>query len=151
MARMYSRAKGKSGSTKPSKNTKKSWNIHSAGEIEQLIVKLAKLRKSSAEIGLILRDSYGIPDVSVIAGKKIGKIMKEKGLQGKLPEDLQALIKKDINLSKHFGTHKKDMTVKRGLQITLSKINKLAKYYKSRGDLAKGWSYDRSKAKLLLE
>lgn len=151
MARMHSRKKGKSGSNKPSVRNKKSWNIHSAKEAEQLVIKFAKSGKSASEIGLILRDSYGIPDVSLITNKKIAKILEENKLTKKIPEDLIALIKKDIRLMKHMGINKKDMTVKRGLQLTESKINRLAKYYKRTNKLPESWSYDRSKAKSLVE
>ncbi|MFH1592214.1 MAG: 30S ribosomal protein S15 [Candidatus Woesearchaeota archaeon] len=151
MARMYSRKKGKSGSHKPTKKAKKSWVIHSAKEVEKLVVKLAKTGLTSAQLGLALRDTYGIPDVRTITKKKIDKILKENKLSKKIPEDLLALIKKDITLTKHRETHKKDMTVKRGQQLTLSKINRLSKYYKSTGKLPEDWKYDSSKAKLLLE
>ena len=148
---MHSRKKGNSGSNKPSVLIKKSWNIHSAKEVEQLVIKLAKSGNSSSQIGLILRDSYGITDVALITNKKITKILEENKLTKKLPEDLIALIQKDIRLMKHMGINKKDMTVKRGLQLTVSKINRLAKYYIRTEKLPEGWSYDRTKAKLLIE
>ncbi len=151
MARMHSRKKGKSGSKRPIEREIKKWNIHSRKELEQLVVKLAKIGKKEAQIGLVLRDNYGIPDVKAITGRKILRILKENNLQGKIPSDLQFLIKKDIRLVKHVETHKKDMTVKRGQQLTLSKINRLAKYYKDIGVLPVDWAYDRSKAKLLIE
>jgi len=151
MAKMHSRKKGNSGSNKPSVLIKKSWNIHSAKEVEQLVIKLAKSGNSSSQIGLILRDSYGITDVALITNKKITKILEENKLTKKLPEDLIALIQKDIRLMKHMGINKKDMTVKRGLQLTVSKINRLAKYYIRTEKLPEGWSYDRTKAKLLIE
>mgnify|MGYP001603794025 CR=1 FL=1 len=151
MARMHSRKKGKSGSKNLIKRKNKLWNIHSKQEVEQLAIKLAKTGKKEALIGIILRDSYGIPDVKTITGKKIGQILVENKLQGKIPTDLQFLILKDINLVKHFGVHKKDMSVKRGLQLTISKINRLAKYYVGKGKLPADWKYDRSKAKLLVE
>ena len=43
------------------------------------------------------------------------------------------------------------MTVLRGLQITESKINKLAKYYRREGVLPEDWKFDRKTAKLLIE
>jgi small subunit ribosomal protein S15 len=150
MARMYSRKKGKSGSTKPIKKVKSAWVRYSAKEVEQLTLKLAKMEKTSSEIGLILRDSYGIPDVKLVTKKTITKILKENKLGSKLPEDLTSLIQKSIRLMKHLDSFKKDETVKRGLIITESKINKLANYYKKTGKLEKTWKYDRSKAKMLV-
>ena len=66
---MYSRKKGKSGSTKPIKKAKKTWIRYSGKEIEQLVVKLAKAGNSMSKIGVILRDTYGVPDVKLIPSK----------------------------------------------------------------------------------
>lgn len=151
MARIYSRKKGKSKSIKPLKIVKKSWVRYSAKEVEALTVKLAKQGLTSSQIGIFLRDNYGIPDVKIITKKNIGKILKENKIESKMPEDIIALIKKDINLMKHMEMHKKDMTVKRGLQITESKINRLAKYCKRIGKLPKDWSYDKTKAKMYID
>lgn len=148
---MHSRKRGKSGSKRPVKREKRSWVRYSAKEVEQLTVKLAKQGLSVSQIGIRLRDSYGIPDVKAITNKKISKILKENELLPKIPEDLSALIIKDIKLMKHREVHKKDKTVKRGIELTESKIRRLAKYYKSRGILPKDWNYDRTKAKLLVE
>ncbi len=151
MARRFSRKKGKSGSTRPVRKTKPAWVIHDEKEVEQLVIKLAKSGKTSSEIGIILRDSYGIPDVRIITKKKINKILEENKLSSKLPEDLIALIRRQVNLMKHIEHNKMDMTSKRGIQLTESKIKGLVKYYKKIGKLPKDWSYDATKAKLLIE
>lgn len=148
---MHSRKRGKSGSKRPGKRVKRSWVRHTAKEIEQVTIKLGKQGLGPSQIGIKLRDSYGIPDVKAVAKKKISKILKENKLLTKIPEDLSALIKKDIKLMKHMETHKKDMTVKRGIQLTESKIRRLAKYYIKNGKLPVDWKYDRTKAKLLVE
>ncbi|GAF76633.1 unnamed protein product [marine sediment metagenome] len=150
MARMHSRKRGKSGSKKPVKKVKKSWIRYSAKEVEQLTLKLAKQEKTTSEIGMILRDSYGVPDVKLITKKSITKILEENKLKAKIPEDLTALIRKAIRLMKHLDDFRKDQTVKRGLTLTESKINRLAKYYKRKGKLAKDWKFERSKAKMLV-
>ena len=147
---MHSRKKGKSGSKKPLKKVKKVWLRYSDKEVEQLIIKLAKQGNGPAKIGLILRDTYGVPDVKIILNKKVGDVLEEHKLKPKLPEDLVALIKKELNVMKHFEVNKKDMPAKRGLQLTESKINRLVKYYKRKGILDKSWVYDREKAKLLV-
>lgn len=151
MARMHSRKKGKSGSKRPINREKRSWVRYTAKEVEQLTIKLAKQGIDPSQIGILLRDSYGVPDVKAITKKKISKILKENKLLTKVPEDLSALIKKDIKLMKHMETHKKDMTVKRGILLTESKIRRLAKYFKKSGRLPKDWKYDKTKAKLLVE
>lgn len=151
MARMYSRKKGKSGSTKPVKKTKSSWVIHSPEETEQLVLKLAKAEYSQSKIGLLLRDAYGIPDVKIITNKKIAQILSENKLAKKLPEDISFLIKKAINLNKHLTANKKDMPGKRGLQLTESKIRRLTKYYKKKGKIPEEWNYDLKSARILVE
>ena len=150
MARKYSGKHGKSGSKKPTKAVKHSWMTYGAKEVEQLVLKLAKAGKTSSQIGLILRDSYGIPDVQSITNKKILKILDENKVTAELPEDLMALIKREITLIKHMEKNKHDMTAKRGFQLTESKINKLSKYYKNNGRLPSNWKYDREKIKLIV-
>src|SRR3989344_1794402 len=150
MARMYSGKKGKSGSKKPIKRTKKVWLRYSDEEVEQLIIKLAKQGYTQSRIGTILRDTYGVPDVRTILNKKIGKVLEENKLKPKLPEDLLNLIKKELNILKHLEINKKDMPARRGLLLTESKINRLVKYYKREGALGKDWVYNREQAKLLV-
>ena len=147
---MYSRKKGKSGSKKPVKRTKKVWLRYSDKEVEQLIIKLSKQGNTQSKIGIILRDTYGVPDVRRVLNKRIGDIIEENKLKPQLPEDLIALVRKELNILKHMESNKKDMPAKRGLQLTESKIKRLVKYYKKEGILDKGWVYNRDKAKLLV-
>ncbi|MDD5331318.1 MAG: 30S ribosomal protein S15 [Candidatus Nanoarchaeia archaeon] len=150
MARMHSRAKGKSSSKKPSKKTKPVWMKRDTKEVEQLVVKLANKGETSSKIGIELRDSYGVPDVGLITGKKITKILEEHKLLKKLPEDMIALIKREILIAKHLENNKHDETAKRGLQLTISKIRRLMKYYKKVGKIPQDWKYDREQAKLIV-
>lgn len=151
MARMHSGKKGQSGSHKPIRKTKLTWIRYKKEEVEKLVIKLVKSGKNNSEIGIILRDSYGIPNVKEITNKKIGKILEENKLTPELPDDLVALIKNEIMIMKHVEQNKRDKVAKRGLQLTTSKINRLVKYYKGKGKLAKDWKYDRDKAKMLIE
>ncbi len=146
---MYARKKGKSGSKKPL--TKATWVEYSSEEVEQLVVKLAKEGHSSAMIGLILRDQYGIPSVRDVTGKKISKILAEHGLTPKIPEDLFNLLKRAVNLRKHLEVHRKDKHSRRGLELIESKIRRLAKYYIRKGKLPKDWKYDPEKAKIWVQ
>ena len=145
MARVYSRKKGKSGSKKPAKKVKPSWLNYTPKEIEQLVIKLAKTGTSPSKIGIILRDSYGIPSVRNITNKKILGILNENKLNPEIPEDLNSLIKRESKILKHVEVNKKDEVSKRGLQITNSKIRRLIKYYKSEGTLPNEWTYERGK------
>ena len=147
---MYSGKKGKSGSKKPVKKHKLTWIRYSNKEIEQLIIKLAKQGKSQSEIGMILRDTYGVPSVRDILKKKLYKILEENKIIPKLPEDLTSLIKNEIKIIKHFERNKKDMHAKRGLLLTESKIHRLSKYYKRIGKLPQNWTYDRKQAEILV-
>jgi small subunit ribosomal protein S15 len=151
MARMHSRRKGKASSNKPITKTVPTWLRYKPKEIELLIVKLAKEGKMQSEIGLILRDTYGIPDIKLITKKSISKILEEKKLGKELPEDLLNLIRKAVALNKHLEENKTDKTAKRGLQLTESKIKRLTTYYKKSGKLSSGWKYDPKKAGLLTE
>ena len=151
MARMHSRKKGQSGSKKPLKTVKPTWIRYKPAEIEMLIAKLAKEGNTSSEIGIILRDVYGVPDVQLIVGRSITKILAEKKLLKEFPEDLIALMKRSIYIRKHIETNKQDMTAKRGLQLTDSKINRLIKYYKKAGKIPVEWKFDPSKLKMYTE
>ncbi len=151
MARMYSRKKGKSSSKKPLAKTKQSWLRYRPKETEMLVVKMAKEGKTASMIGLVLRDSYGIPDVKTITEKSITQILKENKLAPKIPEDLMALIKKSIAIRKHREENKQDMTSLRGLQLTESKIKRLVKYYKKAKKLPVDWKYDVKSIKLYAE
>ena len=147
---MYSRKKGKSGSKKPLKKGKITWLRYNENEIEQLIIKLGKQGKSQSQIGMILRDTYGVPDVKRILKIKIGKVLEKNKLSKEIPEDLLNLIKREIAIMKHIESNKKDMSAKRGLILTESKIKKLVNYYKRDGRLDKNWVYERDKVKLLI-
>ncbi len=151
MARMHSRARGVSGSKKPAGKTGHSWLTYKPREVEMLIVKLAKEGKSPSEIGLILRDAYGIPDIRSLLRKKVTLVLKEKKLLQELPEDLLALIKKDIAIMKHMEANKQDMTAKRGKQLTESKIKRLVKYYQKTGKIKEDWKFDPRKAGMFID
>ncbi len=142
---------GKHGSKKPPVKRIPKWLKYKKEEVENLVVKLAKEKIPSAQIGIVLRDQYGIPDVKAITGKSISKILKEKKLYPEIPEDLLFLLKKAVRLREHLEKHKRDKTSKRGLEILESKIRKLAKYYVKKGILPKGWSYSPEQAKLIVQ
>ncbi|MBR9675476.1 30S ribosomal protein S15 [Candidatus Woesearchaeota archaeon] len=151
MARMHSRKRGKSGSTKPNTEKTPSWVTYKPKEVEVLISKLAKDGKPPSQIGMYLRDVYGIPSVKLLTKRSITSILEEKKLQGELPEDLLALIRKAALLKKHLEENHKDMTSLRGLQLTESKIFRLVKYYKNTDKLRSDWKYDPSKISFYAE
>ena len=151
MSRMHSSGRGKSGSKKPVEKKVQAWVRYKPKEAEMLIVKLAKDEKSASEIGIILRDTYGIPSVRTLMAKSVNEVLKEKSLLSEIPEDVVALIKKSISLEKHMDNNKQDMSAKRGMQLTTSKILRLVKYYKGIERLPKDWKFDKRKMRLLIE
>src|SRR3990167_5561983 len=108
MARMHSRKKGKHGSKKPAKKTAPSWIRYKPKEVELLITKLAKEGKNTSQIGVILRDTYGIPSVYASCGKSISAILKEKKMAQEVPEDMISLFKKYAAITKHIEVNKHD-------------------------------------------
>ena len=151
MARMHSRAQGKSGSSPPAQERKADWVELKPKEIEELVVSLANAGKTPAEIGMILRDQHGIPDVKLASKKRISQILAENKLLPDVPRDLLNLISKAVALMKHMDENKKDQTAKRGYQLTVSKIRRLAKYYKGTRKLPEDWRYTPQQAKLLVK
>ena len=150
MARMHSKSKGKSGSTKPDVKDKPDWVKLKPKEIEDLVVSFAKEGMSPSVIGITLRDQYGIPSADIVVGKTITQILKDNKLQPGLPEDLGNLIRSAVKLLKHLELNKKDRTAKRGHQLTVSKIRRLAIYYKGKKLLPMDWKYSDEKAALLV-
>lgn len=151
MARMHSGKKGKSGSTKPIVKQIPSWVTYSAKEIELLVVKYAKEGKTPSQIGLFLRDEYGIPDIKLITKKSVTEILDEKGHAKILPEDVTALLKKIIKIQEHLEANHKDQPARRGLTLTESKVLRLVKYYKRTGRISNEWNYHPKQIRMLIE
>ncbi len=147
MARMHSRAKGKSSSKKPIKKIP-AWAPYKEKEVEKLVVKYAKAGRTSSEIGLILRDVHGVNSVKALTSKNITKLLQENHLHKELPEDMISLIKRLISIRQHLEKNKHDQTAKRGLGLTLSKINRLIKYYHHQERLPVGWKLDMNRLKM---
>ena len=73
------------------------------------------------------------------------------GVTGKLPQDLQNLIRRAIHLQDHLAGNRNDLHNLRGLELMESRIRGLTKYYKGRGELPMDWDYSREGARLLVE
>jgi small subunit ribosomal protein S15 len=149
---MHARRKGQSGSTHHyARKEHPSWSALKPREVESRIIELAKNGKSSSEIGLILRDQYAVPDVKLATGKKINRILEENKLASEFPEDLKNLISRALTLRDHLATHRKDVENKRNLQLTESKVRRLARYYIDNQKLPENWKYNPKQAKLMFE
>ncbi|MGC8608434.1 MAG: 30S ribosomal protein S15 [Thermoplasmata archaeon] len=139
MARMHTRKRGKSGS-KRIYGEKPAWIQYTNEEIVNTITELKKNGTPSSVIGIRLRDQYGIPSVKAVMGKKINKILEEKGMKDEIPEDLSNLIKKYNNASRHVDLNPKDQSNKRGRDLIMSKMLRLVRYYKRMGTLDQKWN-----------
>ena len=140
MARTHARVKGKSGSTRPVIADLSFVKVKKA-DVEKLVLELAKEDVKPSMIGLVLRDSHGIPSIKKITGKSIGKILEDNKVKGSsLPEDLSALVVKAKGLKKHLEMNSRDTHNKRSLQLIEAKIRRLSKYYKVKGKIPSNWS-----------
>lgn len=142
---------------KKSAKPKKKKSIANAGmvnyekeEVERLITKLAQNSMTPSQIGMALRDQYGIPDVKVF-GFTIGQALKKSKMEKEIPEDLYNLIKKAVVMSSHLERNKKDKKNVHRLQLIESRVRKLGRYYVKVGKLPKGWKYDLIHAKLIVK
>jgi len=89
----------------------------------------------------LLRDRYGVPLVKSVTGKGIYDILKSAKQEGNLPEDLGVLVKTADGLRRHLEKNRKDYVNKRSLATVESKIHRLVKYYRSKGQLRPDWEY----------
>ena len=140
MARIHARRKGKSGSTRPAQVDLSNMTIKPK-EIESIVLKLAKDDVKPSKIGIVLRDTYAVPNVKAATKKSISQILNDDGMGLQIPEDLSALIQKAQRLTKHLENNSRDTHNRRGLALVEAKIRRLAKYYVRTSKLPKGWKY----------
>ncbi|WNY25621.1 30S ribosomal protein S15 [Methanolapillus millepedarum] len=150
MAKMHTKRKGQAGSKKPFRTEVPEWVNVSSEDAVKVILDLWKQGVSTSEIGMVLRDQYGVGDVKLLTGKKITQILKDNQVNPHIPEDLTNLIIKALGLRKHLSANKKDLHNKRSLQLTESKIRRLVKYYHSTKVLPMDWVYKPETAEVML-
>ena len=150
MARMHARRRGKSCSVRPYRKQAPAWSNMDAKAITKVILDLRKEGASSSKIGLVLRDRYGVPDVKLALGKRIGDVLKENKVASEIPEDLRNLMIKALGLRKHLGENKKDLHNKRQLNLVESKIRRLVRYYKGSKKLQPDFVYKPETTEILL-
>lgn len=95
-------------------------------ELKKIIVELAE-KYSPAQIGLILRDQYGIPTAKVF-GKKLSAYLEEIGKYDK-KVDLHNISKKLEIMSEHFKNNPQDKRTKHKLQKAKSRVEIKKRYY----------------------
>ncbi|KAI3658252.1 hypothetical protein MP638_006107 [Amoeboaphelidium occidentale] len=150
MGRMHTKGKGIASSALPYRRTPASWLKITPDEVCDLICKHAKKGMTPSQIGVLLRDTHAVAQVKNVTGNKILRILKSNGLAPEIPEDLYHLIKKAVAVRKHLERNRKDKDSKYRLILIESKIHRLARYYKTAGQLAPNWKYESSTASTLV-
>jgi small subunit ribosomal protein S15 len=150
VARIHSPKRGKSRSKPPVRTSSPYWIAYSPDEIEEIALRLNKEGSSKSEIGVILRDQYGVPGVRLVTGRKLTKLLRDNDIQEDFPEDFLLLMRKAVNLRDHLSKNKSDVGAKKGLTLIEAKIRRLQKYYWKRGVIPRDWRYDPEKAALLV-
>jgi small subunit ribosomal protein S15 len=150
MSRLHTRKGGKSKSHKPAISGAAKWVDYSKDEIVNFVETLAKEGKTEAQIGITLRDQYGIPSVKQLTGKTISQLLAEKDLSPKYPSDLVALLRKAVNMMNHLKSNASDKHNRTRLARVESKIRRLVKYYRGK-KLPVNWKYDPEAAALIVK
>ena len=152
MARMYKSRKGQSGSTRPPGTDAPEWSNTDKEAVQSLVLDLAKSGLSTAEIGTVLRDKHAVPNARLVLGKRIGQFLAENDMMGAYPEDMMNLMRQAVAIINHLGAgNHKDIHNKRALEITESKIRRLASYYIGENRLPSDWRYKRDELRLMVE
>jgi len=151
MARMHSGGKGKSGSKRPNSEEPPSWSNSDKKEVENLISQLANEGNTSAMIGTILRDKYGVPNVRLVMGERVSQTLERLEKASEIPEDLMSLMRRALRLIDHLTLNRKDIHNRRQLELCESKIRRLSRYYKEENKLNNDWTYKRDQLRLMVE
>lgn len=141
MARIHSHRHGKSHQTRPPSRSTPSWVTYSPDETKAAILKLSKDGLTPGEIGMTLRDDYGVPLVKPLLGKSISEVLAEAKASPPIPQDLKDLMDRAERVQKHLAVHKGDRKNVHSLELVEAKIYRLSKYYKARGLLPKNFKY----------
>merc|ERR1712113_460124 len=144
------KGKGISSSAVPYRRRAPTWVKMKSEDVCDHICKLAKKGLTPSQIGVTLRDSFGVPQVKSLTGSKILRILKSNGIAPELPEDMYCLIKKAVSIRKHLDRNHKDKDSKFRLILVESRIHRLARYYKRTKQLPANWKYQSSTASALV-
>jgi len=104
---------------------KPAWVKIKEPELKKIILELSETYAPS-QIGIILRDQYGIPTTKVF-GKKLRAYLKELGIERN--EDLENAEKKVTGLKNHLKDNITDRSAKHKLQHAQSRLNIIKKYF----------------------
>jgi small subunit ribosomal protein S15 len=148
LARIHSHRHGKSHSTRPSSKRSPSWVNYSQDEIIAQIGKFTKEGLNPSQIGMRLRDDFGIPLVKTFLGKSIKRVLLEDKANKPLPEDLSNLVQRAARLKAHLENAHADRKNVRSLELLEAKIHRLSNYYKRQNELPLDWKYSAAVAQL---
>lgn len=151
MARVHARRRGTSRSRPPTREEAPDWQPIQKDEIVKIVTDLAREGKTGAYIGLVLRDQYGVPNVKLATGKSMSEILTDAGVASALPEDLQNLMKRVVQLQSHLALHSRDIHNARGLALIEARIRRISRYYRETGRLPADWKYSPQTAQLAVE
>uniref|UniRef100_A0A0K3CR41 BY PROTMAP: gi/472581836/gb/EMS19551.1/ 40S ribosomal protein s13 [Rhodosporidium toruloides NP11] gi/647402575/emb/CDR48808.1/ RHTO0S20e01838g1_1 [Rhodosporidium toruloides] n=1 Tax=Rhodotorula toruloides TaxID=5286 RepID=A0A0K3CR41_RHOTO len=129
MGRMHNPHKGIAGSALPYKRSAPRWLKISADEVKEHIFKLARKGLTPSQIGVVLRDSHGVAQVKSVTGNK---------------------IKKAVQVRKHLERNRNDKDSKFRLILIESRIHRLARYYRTKGQLAPTFKYEAASASTMI-
>jgi small subunit ribosomal protein S15 len=141
MGRVHTHRHGKSHSIRPATLRAPSWVTQSPAEIEELVVKYSKDGLTPSQIGIKLRDQHAIPLIKPMIKKSMDQVLEEHDLKAEMPEDLDNIVKKAVNLQKHLKSNKGDNRNVRSLELIEAKVHRLSVYYKRVGRIPKTWKY----------
>jgi len=105
--------------------SKPTWVKMKEPELKKTILELSE-QYAPSQIGIILRDKYGIPTTKVF-GKKLKAYMKELGIERN--EDLENAEKKVDKMKEHLKNNITDRKAKHKLQHAQSRLNITRKYF----------------------
>lgn len=147
---MHSKGKGISASALPYRRSQPTWSKATPEEVCDQIFKLARRGLSPSQIGVVLRDSQGVPQVKSVTGNKILRILKTNGLAPSIPEDLYHLIKKAVAVRKHLERNRGDKDAKFRMILIESRIHRLARYYIRKQQVPPTFKYEAATASTLV-
>lgn len=103
------------------------WLKYTETEVKDIILNLIKKNPqlTSDKIGLILRDTYGIPKAKIYK-IKIGEVLKKEGFYR--DNELESVAKRVANIEIHKAKHKHDQKAGRALIIKKARLKKIKTY-----------------------
>ena len=104
---------------------KPTWVKIKEPELKKTILELSE-KYAPSQIGIILRDQYGIPTTKVF-GKKLKAYMQELGIERN--EDLENAETKVEKIKEHLKDNITDRHAKHKLQHVQSRLNIIRKYF----------------------